>query len=54
MNVGAAFVADRQASEAVQPSDGSLNDPPADAQAAAVRRARIGVMPPAQRRSPCG
>ena len=37
MDVGPAFVADGEASEAVQPGDRALDDPSADAEAAAVR-----------------
>jgi hypothetical protein len=42
MDLGPAFVADRQAAEAVEPGEGALNHPPADAEAAAVRRAPLG------------
>jgi hypothetical protein len=37
MDVVPAFVADGQASEAVQPSDRALDDPSSDAEAAAMR-----------------
>ena len=38
MDIGAAFVANREASEAVQPGNRSLDDPPADAQPTPVGR----------------
>lgn len=38
MDIGAAFIANGQPSEAMQPSDGPFDDPPADAEAAAMRR----------------
>ncbi len=38
MDVSAAFVADGEATEAMQPGEGPLDNPPADAQAAAMRR----------------
>ncbi len=38
MDIGTAFVADGEATKAVQPGDGSLNDPPADAEATPMRR----------------
>ena len=39
MDVGAAFVAYGQTPETVEPSDGALDDPPADAEATAMGRA---------------
>ena len=38
MDIGSAFVADREPSESVQPGDRALNHPAADPEAAAVRR----------------
>jgi hypothetical protein len=38
MEIGAAIVANRQAAEAVEPGHRVFDDPPADAEAAAVRR----------------
>ncbi len=42
MDVGAAFVAESQAPEAVQPGQSPFDDPAQDTETAAVRTARLG------------
>lgn len=44
MNVGATFVANAQAAELVQPTEGAFHDPARFAQPAAMRRSRSGQL----------
>jgi hypothetical protein len=58
MDIGAAFVADREPAESTEPRDCSFDDPATDAQptlpCGVRRRARIGVIPRARSRSRWG
>ena len=42
MHISAPFIAQREATEAMQPRERALDDPAEDAQATAVRAARLG------------